>query len=193
MNNYRLISKSWTVLVATFFILKLIFPVSLFAAHKPVNASQLKWAIILSPGPKPGVPWGGYHVTIAGYSKANTPEKKNFLENAYKSAFHGKPWHLHGMLPDLVKWKGTYTQTFKSHTLDELAGKLALGGFDKIKGPNHANVPWHISLHSDFATSQRKNNEFKLNKTNWYLWQVPEPNKTCQEHGTGCPSWHKVY
>ena len=28
-----------------------------------------EWGVILSPGPQEGVPWGGYHVTITGYSQ----------------------------------------------------------------------------------------------------------------------------
>lgn len=196
MNGRRLLSPYLGLLVLAFSLLTgLSLPVSIYAAQKPANFSNsAQWAVILSPGPQPGVPWGGYHVTIAGYSKANGGlNKKNSLEGAFKSVFHGKPWHLHGNLPDLVKWKGIYTQVFKSHTLDELSGRLAAEGFDSIKGPDHIKTPWHISLQRDHAASKRKVMEFTRGKTNWYLWQVPKPSKTCEEYGTSCPYWQKIH
>lgn len=191
MNNCRLLAISLVLLVFTAFLSS----VPLYANQTRGNSHNVaKWAVVLSPGPKPGIPWGGYHITIAGYSKANGGlSKKYFLEGAYKSLFHGKPWHLHGNLPNFLKWNGTYTQIFQSHTLDELSDKLVSGGFDKIKGPKQGKVPWHISLQTDHAGSKRIIDEFKRGKTNWYLWQVPESSKACQSYGTGCPSWQKIH
>jgi hypothetical protein len=170
-------------------------PVSICAKRKPASSSGSgKWAVILSPGPQTGVPWGGYHVTITGYSNANGgPAKRDSLKNAFNSVFHGTPWHLHGNLPALKNWKGTYTQIVKSRTLDDLADRLVAEGFDRVKGPSHSGTPWHISLNGDHAASKRKVEAFKHGKTNWYLWQVPEPDKACQDHGTGCPRWQKIH
>lgn len=157
MDRRRLFSLSLVLLVLTFFLFKLISPLPLYARQKLNSHNVLKWAVILSPGPTPGVPWGGYHITITGYSKANGGlSKKTFLEGAYKTVLHGRPWHLHGNHPNLVKWKGTYTQILISHTLDELSSKLVTGGFDNIKGPNQGKVPWHISLHSDRPPQSEK-------------------------------------
>ncbi len=126
-------------------------------------AADQKWAVILSPGPEDGVPWGGYHVTITGYSDSHTcrwdwgetwvcGDLGKILSHYYHDddLFNGEGWHLHdpphGHLPYLRQWdversegktERVWVQTFDSDTLDTLAGELEHEGFDKIKGPEH--------------------------------------------------------
>jgi hypothetical protein len=101
---------------------------------------------------------------------------------------------LHGDLPALKDWKGTYTQTFKSQILDKLADRLAASGFDRIKGPGYADTPWHISLNGDYADSESIVEMFENEKTDWYLWRVPEPapDSDCVKSGIDCPSWQPI-
>lgn len=195
MNGRRPISLPVALLVLAFFLLAgLAPPVPTCAGPKPAGSSgREKWTVILSPGPQSGVHWGGYHVTIAGYSESNGGNgKAESLRRAFKGLFHSKPWHLHGALPALANWKGIWTQTFKSRILDDLANRLEADGFDQIKGPIHAHTAWHVSLLGDHSASRRKIESFERGKTKWYLWQVPEPPKACRDHGTGCPRWKRI-
>lgn len=99
MNGRRPISLPVALLVLAFFLLAgLAPPVPTCAGPKPAGSSgREKWTVILSPGPQSGVHWGGYHVTIAGYSESNGGNgKAESLRRAFKGLFHSKPWHLHG-------------------------------------------------------------------------------------------------
>ena len=172
-------------------LLNTLSPAPVLAAESQFNREG--WAVILSPGPKHGVPWGGYHVTLTGYSNKHSCLGKDscrkILADCGRSV-HG--WHLHGKLDKLSRWKGIYTQTFGSKTLDRLVTELAGKGFDKIKGPQHSGTPWHISLINDEKKSKEIVRIFKDNKVPWYLWLVPYPGDSCIERGTGCPSWKRI-
>ncbi|MFZ2447436.1 MAG: hypothetical protein WAW37_13855 [Syntrophobacteraceae bacterium] len=195
MSRRGLLPLSVAVLVLAFLLSAgLGFPGAVRAEWKGAGSSgHQKWAVILSPGPKKGVSWGGYHVTITGYDEKNGGQgKAESLRRAFKSLFHGQPWHLHGNLPALANWKGAWTQTFDSRTLDDLADRLAAEGFERIKGPRRVHTPWHISLRGDSAASKKLVEAFKRQKTNWYLWLVPEPDAACRDQGTGCPHWKRI-
>lgn len=196
MNGRRQISLPVVVLLVLAFSLLAGFAslVPTCAEPKPASSSgREKWAVILSPGQQPGVPWGGYHATITGYSESNGDYgKAESLRRAFKTLFLKKPWHLHGALPALERWKGIWTQTFNSRILDDLANRLKADGFDRIKGPAYARTAWHVSLLGDYRASMSEIESFKHGKTKWYLWQVPEPPKACQDHGTDCPRWKLI-
>jgi hypothetical protein len=175
-----------------------------------------RWAVILSPGPETGVPWGGYHVTIAGYSSMHAcgcdddtacncvsplcccGDNEAILRKYFKSIFADNPWHLHGDLPALREWSGIWTQTFQSEILDKLANKLDVEGFEKIKGPDHPTspgkkgTPWHITLTADKTFSKATITAFKREKTDWYLWLVPAAPQECIDNGTNCPTWTRI-
>jgi len=149
-------------------------------------------AVILSPGPTPGVAWGGYHITITGYSRLHAcllgpPSCETLLRADFRDGFHGRPWHLHGHLPRLVQWKGVWTQTLDSDTLDDLAADLHRQGFEKIKGPAASAVDWHISLGSDEVAARAQVKV--LRGEDWYLWLVPQSGDACHTHGVSCPAW----
>ncbi len=195
MKGHIPISLPVALLVLAFFMLAgLAPPVPTGAGQEPANsAGREKWAVILSPGPQDGVPWGGYHATIAGYSETNGgDEKAESLRRAFTILFHGEPWHLHGALPALETWKGRWTQTFNSRILDELANRLQADGFDLIKGPIRTRTAWHISMLGNYSASQAEIESLKKGKTDWYLWQVPEPPKACIKHGRDCPPWNRI-
>ena len=176
-------------------------------------STEQRWAVILSPGPEDGVPWGGYHVTLAGYSNMHAcncdkcglcespqcccDDKETLLRGAFKAFFKNTPWHLHGDLPRLQNWSGTWTQPFESAALNRLANYLDQEGFEKIKGPEHPDesgrmTPWHITLSEDKTRSAAKVAAFKRNQTDWYLWLVPSPPQECIRAGTNCPTWHRI-
>lgn len=185
-------------------------------------ATDEKWAVILSPGPEAGVPWGGYHVTVTGYSDQHTCRwdwgetivcgdlayLTKILSYYYHDdeVFGGKAWHVHGQLPNLDKWNGIWTQTFASDMLDTLAQELDHESFNQLKGPDHAKkfnkhtgqdepIPWHISLTEHKGESQDLVHHFKDGKVDWYLWLVPgPPSDNCQQHGTDCPlkRWQQI-
>ena len=187
-------------------LFSLMTPLSLSADESPCTdpSNAEKWAVILSPGPQQGVPWGGYHVTITGYSNSHAcqceerccrcRDLSKILAYYYLTIFQGKSWHLHGNLPDLRNWKGVWTQVFPSSMLDGLAQEIENEGFDRIKGPHHASTAWHISLTTQKKASKEIVTEFKHDKVAWYLWLVPWPGKSCQVDGTDCPldRWKQI-
>ena len=73
-------------------------------APSPRAATGEKYAVVLSIGPQAGVPWGGYHVTITGYSSShacvwNPKQHKKvcaspapILSSAWRNYFGGQPW-----------------------------------------------------------------------------------------------------
>jgi hypothetical protein len=172
-------------------------------------ADSGEWAVILSPGPQEGVPWGGYHVTITGYSKTNACSRsEQFLSHNFRAVFSGQPWHLHGKLPNLKRWSQTdpktktktywWTQTFDSDVLDQLADQLKNEGFDAVKGPKYTDTQWHITLLQTDAEGVRNKavsdkiiDKFtnKEGPVDWYLWLLPKSNEQCQKYGTQCPDW----
>lgn len=174
-------------------LMNMAFP-STCAAHE-------KMAVILSPGPQQGVPWGGYHVTVTGYSDRHACIQNNscgsVLAHEFKSVFHGKPWRLHGDLPLMKKdpHLARWIQKFESHTLSELAKKLEHAGFDKIKGPAHSGMAWHVTLDHDFSSSRAKIEELKHHKVDWHLWLVPEPGSACRDKGIDCrpDRWRRIH
>ena len=208
----------FTVMFMALLLVNLTAPDSVRAAGESCQDPEAlgRWGVILSPGPETGVPWGGYHVTIAGYSSMQAcdcdddtacicvnplcccGDKEAILRKYFKLLFNDKPWHLHGDLPALSEWSGIWTQTFRSDILDKLANKLDVEGFDKIKGPDHptspgkSGTPWHISLTADQTDSEDMVAAFKSEKTDWYLWLVPAPPQECINYGTNCPTWTRI-
>jgi hypothetical protein len=214
----RLYFFTFTVMFMALLVVNLTAPASVSATGESCQDPEAlgRWAVILSPGPETGVPWGGYHVTIAGYSNMHacscdddtayicvSPlcsccDNEAILRKYFKSLFNDKPWHLHGDLPALLEWSGIWTQTFQSEILDTLANKLEVEGFEKIKGPDHPTspgkkgTPWHITLTADKTFSKATVAAFKREKTDWYLWLVPAAPQECIDHGTNCPTWTRI-
>lgn len=73
-----------------------------------------------------------------------------------------------------------------------MADKLEAAGFERIKGPVHADTAWHISLPGDYTASMSEIESFEQDKMHWYLWQVPESLEACRDQGTGCPPWDLI-
>lgn len=214
----RLYFFTFTVMFMALLLVNLTAPGSVGAEGGSCQDPEAlgRWAVILSPGPETGVPWGGYHITIAGYSDMHACDCDDdtayncvsplclcggdgaILRKYIKSLFNDKPWHLHGNLPVLSQWSGLWTQTLQSEILDKLANELDVEGFDKIKGPDHPagpgkkGTPWHITLTADKTFSKATVAAFKRDKTDWYLWLVPAAPQECIDQGTNCPTWTRI-
>jgi hypothetical protein len=82
--------------------------------------------------------WGGMHVTLTGFHKAQPP-LKIFMDTISKSG--KKHWTINLKKVEIKKNK----IKFKSITLDKIADFLHKNKFSKVKGPKYKKSDWHIT------------------------------------------------
>lgn len=189
--------------------LPLLALLALLVISQPVQACttlpRKAYGVILSPGPQAGLPWGGYHITVAGYSARHACRKntntgcyscRNLLplvRRIWRSEFRSTPWHLHEPISSLKNSAEGWRLNVKSTTLNRAISQLKRAGFQSLKGPKHANFPWHISLHASSKDRARDIVEdLESSDTPWHLWLAPECSKQCKEKGLGCPEWEMI-
>jgi len=148
------------------------------------------YAIYLSPGFEKGVGWGGYHVTIAGFSKNHAPGKseKEEAKNAWDEANGGKVYSFVNKKYNKDYWACYLGKPygwgicFYSDTLDRMAKELIKKKFDDVrKGGN-----WHISLYCDTKEAAIKRFEKDLKNKPWKLFEVRWPSSDCRDKGKTC-------
>jgi hypothetical protein len=152
-----------------------------------------EYAVYLSPGFRKGVRWGGYHVTVTGFSASHAAGKsqKKILGTAWHKFFRGKAWHFtkkEGIdcwfkRPAHLGWQ----VNFESKTLQDLATYLRTHGFKGVR------KNWHVSLYGATKAGAR-HRLAQLKTRDWHLWLVRKPGKECQLHGKGCraDAWEQI-
>lgn len=166
-----------------------------------------KYAVYLSPGYEENVKWGGYHVTITGFSNSHACQKsqKTILNNIWKEIHNAHPYSFRKKVEGKDYWIETkhdkngndlgYRVSFNSDLLDKFAAKLKQQKFERIKGKKHSKS-WHITLNiSSNENSELARAQFDaLRKKDWKLWLVREPSKACQCNGEQCDSnyWQEI-
>jgi len=156
-------------------------------AHPAQAQRQSSYAIYLSPGPRPDVSWGGYHVTITGFSQNHAPGKSQKREAAkawkkvhgsgtYSFAHkqRGKDYWAHDLGGDYG-----YGVCFKSKELDRLTFELNKANFDNQKQLDNVNngksCRWHVSLYANTPEEAYHKFEKYLKPTLWSLYEVKYP------------------
>jgi hypothetical protein len=169
------------------FIVVLLLATATIGATAPQSSGDVsparahEYAVYFSPGPEKGIPWGGYHVTVTGYSDAHAPGKsqKAILANAWNNIFHDKPQHLgkakgdgkDGYTFSRKSAKDGWRVDFTNASLDKLEKYLQKHGFEKAGSTRHKPY-WHISLYGkDKQDAVQKFNH--LAQKGWRLWLVP--------------------
>jgi hypothetical protein len=173
-----------------------------FAEQSPA-ARNHEYAIYLSPGFEKGDHWGGYHVTITGFSNmhASGKSEKNEAKKAWYDANGGKPYSFANK--KLGKDYGAvylgseygWSIEFYSNTLDQLAKELNGKGFKNVRNAKGSkNHKWHISLYCKTKNDAINKFETYLKNKPWYLFEVRKPSSDCQKHGTNCDKtyWNKI-
>lgn len=157
--------------------------------HQPVKqhplSKQNSYAIYLSPGEHSGVPYGGYHVTLASFSNKHAPGKseRHEAKEAWKHA-HGNTGPLYFDKKQKGKdyWAHNignnygYGICFKSNELDRMASELHKRKFDNQKQLSEVNsgnsCRWHVSLYANSEEGAYKKFEKDLKHKPWKLYEV---------------------
>lgn len=157
-----------------------------------------KYAVYLSPGFEQGVRWGGYHVTVTGFSADHvcSGSMEDVLHKAWRHANGGNPYNFKGKVrgkdysakqfvtPKGRMWGIAFKSSMLTHKLTPL---LRAGGFKELK--SH----WHVSLYSKNAQAAVSTFEHQLKDKPWRLYLVPMPGKACQTDGKGCTNdWIEI-
>jgi len=164
------------------------------------------WAIYLSPGFEPHTPYGGYHITIAGFSnyhacKFGPNGMEDQLQQAWKKFHDMKPFTFRNVGAAGADVQGFLPMThkmvnFKSALLNNFANDLLKNrDFYKLHGPNDGKggkaEPWHVSLYSNNLQAEWD----RIVQKPWRLYLVrgnlpPE----CESSGTNCPegNWIEI-
>jgi len=178
------------------------FPAISFAGSSPLCPREKEWGAYLSNGYRDGVPWGGFHVTIAGFSKVHACTKgmSNALEKAWALVHKSEPFDFAKDAKAISgpkeigkgSDKGYYWVTFQSETLDRLARVLVRDyqfQAAKMKGPEFAKTSWHVSLDTTDPKEAARRWAAISGKA-WRLYKIRFPDeKSCREidqNGEGC-------
>lgn len=157
-----------------------------------------RYAVYLSPGHEIGVRWGGYHVTLTGFSANHVchGSMEAILRKAWHEANGSKPFSFKSKLYTKdyrerafqYPWGKRWGIGFKSGTLtNKLIPLLKKGGFEMLKSQ------WHISLYSNSAHGAVAMFDGHLKDKTWKLYLVPMPDKACQDRGTNCANdWIEI-
>lgn len=152
-----------------------------------IAKAQDTYAIYLSPGPSAGLPYGGYHVTIAGFqNKQFTTTMKNEVIAAWTKVNAGKPYNFlnTGGKFRLINHQLGYGFYFKSKVLNALSTELRKS--KDIKGVKYGN--WHVTLYQKNAVSAAFLFE-TLDQLPWTLWEV---RKHTDSNGVVTYHWTKI-
>lgn len=162
-----------------------------FTSSAMADCRRDKYAVYLSPGFEPYVRWGGYHVTLTGFSANHDcgGSMEAVLRDAWHHAQGGKPFSFESKSRGKDyrakefehPWGRRWGISFKSKMLtDKLAPMLRKGRFENVKSN------WHISLYSSSATGAVHQFESHLKNKPWRLFLVRLPSKSCQDEAKGC-------
>jgi hypothetical protein len=157
------------------------------------------YAVYLSPRFQSGVRWGGYHVTLVGFSAnhACSGGMTKVLQSAWRQVQGGKPYSFKSKTQGRdyeahrfqYPWGQQWGIAFKSGVLTrKLLPLLRKGGFENLK--SH----WHVSLYADSAKAAIAKFDGSLKGVPWRLFLVRLPDKLCQDKGKGCrqSDWTEV-
>ena len=117
---------------------------------------------------RPGVHWGGIHITIVG--RGNTLQQllrvnPNF--NQTPGAVSPSTWRLNiNPRVQIQNLNGVQAICFNSQTLDTLADTLRAQNLQRIKGMRYSGNPWHIAFSGDI---QALLNFLTSNNPYWHL------------------------
>lgn len=151
----------------------------------------MRYLIYLAPTPEPGLPWGGYHITLVGRNKLETSVRRLYtqlyraLYISFRSSDRTK-WIFKGKLKTDVRVgrKGCRLEVRPTEWLYHLASHLAHFGLQNVKGPRHAGVPWHITTYGPREDAQRLQEYFAAQDLEWHLYLV-----LCEDGYDGSPRW----
>jgi len=180
------------ILVLVVFI---ILAVALHMGDIPVTGKhaamqrQSQYAIYLSPGPREGTLWGGYHVTVTSFSDHHAPGKseKSEARKAWANV-HGskKPFYFNKKHRKKDYWAHNLSEgyknygiCFKSGELDRMTQELHNRGFDNQKQVENVkwgnNCRWHVSLYCKTSQAAIEKFEKELKNRPWKLYEVRYP------------------
>lgn len=157
-----------------------------------------QYAVYLSPHYENGVRWGGYHVTLTGFSTNHVchgsmeavlrkawQQAQGGRQYSFESKSYKKDYHEHAFQ---YPWGRRWGISFKSGMLTQkLMPLLRAGGFEKLKSQ------WHVSLYSTSAKDAVAMFDKHLKGKPWKLYLVPLPDKVCQDEGKNCPNnWTEI-
>lgn len=162
-----------------------------------------EYAIYLSPGFEEGKHWGGYHVTVTGFSDDHAPGKSEKAEarKAWDGANGGKAYSFANKVRGKDYWAEDigngygYGIKFKSDTLDKLAQDLSRKKFKSVRNADGSkNYVWHISLYSKSEKEALETFEKHLKNKPWKLFEVRKPCSDCQSIGKRCDEgyWKEI-
>ncbi len=171
------------------------------------------WGVYISPGFQKDVLWGGYHVTIAGFSKYQgcpnkgvPPAQLNMslvIRNGWHSATSPTNPMRYSFAPGKItnnnfSWVKNFgwEVKFTSKTMSDFAKYLASHNFDckSMKGPYCTpSHRWHVTLceakhdprcrQSDPAYARAQ--WIPLSSKYWYFWKVRIPSTACSDPNPG--------
>jgi hypothetical protein len=89
--------------------------------------------------------WGGCHITMAGFQTiSHDIALQKIKKIAYQNFNNGHNWSPSDY--SVKKSKNGWTMEIKSQTLGKIVHELKESHFQKLKGPEEANVAFHVTL-----------------------------------------------
>lgn len=130
--------------------------------------------------------WGGFHITLTGFHEKNDEEAfiSKIPQIIKDTCTAQKRWRLKN--PIIKKWSGQWTLVFHSETLDEIVRQLAQEGFQKVKGPEFCNSPFHMVLRN---VQERQDAEALAQDLKHKEWFITYVEMTDSKHSFLGVSW----
>ncbi|MEH2103610.1 MAG: hypothetical protein V7K76_28520 [Nostoc sp.] len=175
-----------------------------------------EYAVYLSPGYEKDVQWGGYHVTITGFSNFHAYKqdqgKKSIVTEIWKEVNNAQAYSFRNKIEGKDYWikpnsrdkfgRKAYAVCFKSRCLDELGKQLKNKNFKRVKVNSKVNCHkgiggkcWHITLNKFTEDESTVTQLFdSLKQKDWKLWLVKKPSQECQHDAEGCnwSDWQEI-
>ncbi|MGJ5629886.1 hypothetical protein [Nostoc sp. CALU 1950] len=175
-----------------------------------------EYAVYLSPGYEKDVQWGGYHVTITGFSNFHAYKqdqgKKSIVTEIWKEVNNAQAYSFRNKIEGKDYWikansrdkfgRKVYAVCFKSRCLDELGKQLKNKDFKRVKVDSKVNCHkevggkcWHITLNKFTEDESTVRQLFdSLKQKDWKLWLVKKPSQECQHDAKGCNwiDWQEI-
>jgi hypothetical protein len=146
---------------------------------------QSSYAIYLSPGPRQGIEWGGYHVTVTSFSNKHCPGKseKKVAKAAWEKIHGYKSFSFEKKQRGVDYWAhdlgNGYGICFKSKELDALTFELHKEKFDNQKQVDNVKsgrkCRWHVSLYCKTPEEALKKFEKDFKHRPWKLYEARYP------------------
>lgn len=177
---------------------------------------ESEYAVYLSPGYEKDVQWGGYHVTITGFSNSHADKqeqnKRDILKELWKEVNNAQPYSFRNTVEGKDYWikpdsrdkfgRKVYAVCFKSRFLDELAERLKNTNFKRVKSDKKVKCHeglrencWHITLIKATENESTLRQIFdSLKQKDWKLWLVKKPSQECQYDAKECnpDDWEEI-